>query len=97
METIDQQQIDAWKQQYGRVYKITVAEKTAWFRPANTRLFEQALKLPRHNPIELNQRLLQLLYIGGDKQLSQDANYSIGASTQLKKMLNLPPVELQVV
>jgi len=93
---ISQEQIDAWKKQYGSVYRFTSEDgKIGYFKKPDRKVMDAVAAKATSNPVLSNEILAKTCFIGGDEELiTNDANF-FGLSQKLKGLLQVIEGELQ--
>lgn len=74
-------QIQKWKEQYGKVYKYTVDGKVAYLRAVDRTTFALgASKVSGSGPAKFNEIVIDRIWLGGDEAIRKEDNYYFGLS-----------------
>jgi hypothetical protein len=92
---VTQDQIDKWKKEHGKVFKITVEDKTGFFKKPDRRTLAAAMKFGSSDPMKFNETIAKNCWLGGDEELNKDDDYFMGAATQFGEMIKMKEAEIK--
>ena len=90
---VEQEQIDAWKRQYGSVFYTTADNRIAYFRKPNRKELSYAMRL-QDDPLAMIEMVLKSCRIGGDDTFIKEAEYLMGASALVEKLISVKKTEV---
>jgi hypothetical protein len=94
MEKITEQQIAAWKQQYGDVYKITVDGRECYLKSPSRKGLGYASQAGQNNPMKFNEVLLNDCWLGGDEEIKTNDTLFISIGAHLAKIIDVKESEM---
>ena len=95
MDKVTKTQIAAWKEQYGSIYAITVAKKTAYFKPPDRQIMGFAMAQSTKNPLAVLEALAKNCWLAGDKALLEDDVLFFSLATRLQSLVELKEATLK--
>lgn len=93
MPKATQEQIDAWKSQFGDVFQIEVDGKYAYLKKPDRKTIAYATSI-QQNPIKSDEALLAGCWIWGDEEIKTDNELFLGARRHLPLLLEIKDAEL---
>lgn len=88
-----QEQINSWKAKYGSVFYTTADNRIAYFRKPNRKELSYAMRL-QDDPLAMIEMVLKSCRIGGDDTFIKDAEYLMGASALVEKLISVKKTEV---
>ncbi|MCX8018935.1 MAG: hypothetical protein N2747_00405 [Chitinophagaceae bacterium] len=95
MANVTEQQITEWKKQHGAVFEIKVEDKTAYFKKPSRKTLMYASTVLQNNPLRFNEILMQECFLGGDRELIENDDYFLSASSCLADIIEIKTAELK--
>ncbi len=92
---VAQFQIDAWKKQYGEVYKITVEDKCCFLKTPSRQALGYASVAGRENPLKFNEVILNDAWLDGDKEIKEVDSYFFAACQKIDQLIEVKNSELE--
>jgi hypothetical protein len=89
-----QEQIDAWKKQYGDVFKISVEDKECYVHRPSRKTLSYASSVATKDPIKFNEIMLNGCWIDGDSEIKTDDSLFLSVSAQLAELIQVKEAEL---
>ena len=81
---ITQEQIQAWKEQHGGVFRLPVEDKVAYLREPQMTDFKRAFTaMNKGGDVAFGEEMLNALMIGGDNEIKTDLEYFTPARKRL--------------
>lgn len=93
--TITKQQIDSWKEQYRKVFKITVEGKIAYLKAPDRKTLSYAASIGSKDPMKYNEVLLKNCWLGGDMEIQTDDSLFLSACSQLVDLIEIKEATLE--
>ena len=93
-QEISQEQIDAWKKQYGDIFAIKVDGKTAYLKKPDRRTLSFASVAGQKDPMKFNEIVLENCFIGGDEEIKKDDSLFLAASSKIVELIEVKEAEL---
>lgn len=93
-QEISQEQIDAWKKQYGDIFAIKVDGKTAYLKKPDKRTLSFASVAGQKDPMKFNEIVLENCFIGGDEEIKKDDSLFLAASSKIVELIEVKEAEL---
>lgn len=93
-QEVTQEQIDAWKKQYGDIYAIKVDGKTAYLKKPDRKTLSFASVAGQKDPMKFNEIILENCFIGGDEEIKQDDSLFLAASAKIVELIEVKEAEL---
>ena len=92
MPEITEGQIDAWKAQYGDVFKIIVDDKECYLHKPDRNTLAAVTSIK--NPIKVAEFILNNCWIDGDEDIKTKDDYFLGVSQQLTNLIQVKAAEI---
>lgn len=93
---ITSEHIQAWKEKYKDVFKLTAADgKVGYCRKPNRDEVSYAMTLISGDPLAYHETILKATWLGGDEAIVEDKSYLYGLGAQLDKLLDAKKVEVE--
>lgn len=91
------QRIKELKKQFGLdvVFHIKVDDKEAFFKKPDRQTLGYAMSLAQKDPLGFAESILRDTYLEGDKDIYEDVDYLMGASTQIDKVISIKSAEVK--
>ncbi|AZI53903.1 hypothetical protein EIB75_10635 [Epilithonimonas vandammei] len=93
-QEVSQEQIDAWKKQYGDIFAIKVDGKTAYLKKPDRRTLSFASVAGQKDPMKFNEIVLENCFIGGDEEIKKDDSLFLAASSKIVELIEVKEAEL---
>lgn len=94
-QEVTQEQIKAWKQEYGEIYALPVDDKTAYLRAPKMKDYKRAFTaMKRHGDVAFGEAMLTTLWIGGDEEVKNVDDYFFTARKELMEFFNYEDPEI---
>ena len=90
---VTQEQINSWKAKYGSVFYTTADNRIAYFRKPNRKELSYAMRL-QDDPLAMIEMVLKSCCIGGDDTFIKEAEYLMGASALVEKLISVKKTEV---
>ena len=92
--TVDQKQVDAWKEKHGEVYKINVGDKVCYLKEPSRKALSFAAAAGQTDPLRYNEIILKDCWLAGDEEIQTNNGLFISVSAQLPKLIEIKEAEL---
>jgi len=92
---LTQEQIDDYKQEYGELFLIQVEDKKCYLHKPTRQILDAANASSGKRSSAFNETLLKNCWIAGDKDIVNDDEYFLGASSQLDQIIVFKNAELK--
>lgn len=92
---ITQEQIQAWKQKHGQVFRIVVEDKECYLKAPDRKVMSFATSMGANEPIKFNEMILNQCWLGGDEEIKTNDSYFFGASAQLAGIIEVKTATLE--
>lgn len=89
-----QEQIQAWKAQYGEVFKISVGDKSCYLRKPSRKTMGYAAMASKDNPLKFNEVILDGCWIAGDEEIRTNDDLFMSVSAKVGKLIEIKEAEL---
>ncbi len=95
-KTMNIEQINEWKAQYGGVYELPVDDKIAYLREPKVRDFKRAFTAMQNDgDLAFGEEMINCLMIAGDEEIKTDFEYFNPARKKLMKFFNYDDAEVE--
>lgn len=91
--TATQEQLDAWKVQYGEFFGIVIENKVCYLRKPDRKVLSFASQVGS-DPMKFNEVILKNCWIGGDEEVLTDDSLFLAASSKLDQVIEFKKAEL---
>lgn len=91
---VDQKQIDAWKAEYGDVFKITVDDKVCYLKPPGRKVLSYASTAGIKDPMQFNEVILRECWLDGDEVIKTNDSLFLSVSAKLDQLIQVKEAEL---
>ncbi len=91
---VGQEQIDAWKKQYGKVWAIKVDGHIGYLKKPDRQSLAYSATVAQTNPMKSNELLLNASWLGGSEAIKTDDELFFGASAKLVDLIAVKEGEL---
>lgn len=91
---VTQEQINAWKNEFGDVYKISVEDKDCYLKRPSRKTLAYASSVATKDPIKFNEIILNGSWIAGDEEIKTDDTLFLGVSAKLAEIIEVKEAEL---
>ncbi len=88
------EQLQAWKKQYGDVFAIKVDGHIAYFRKPDRKILSYATVAGSKDPIKFNEILIQNCFIGGSEEIKTNDDLFLSASARIAELIQIKEAEL---
>ena len=88
-------EINEFKKKHGRIFKITAGDKCCLVKTPNRSTIARASIVGEKNPVKFNETILKDCFIAGDEELKTDDSYFLGASKQIKGIIDIKESSLE--
>lgn len=88
-------QIEEFKKEYGDIYLIQVEDKKCYLHKPSRQILDAANASSGKRSSAFNETLLKNCWIAGDKDIVNDDDYFLGASSQLGDIITFKQAELK--
>jgi hypothetical protein len=89
------EQIQEWKEKYGKIFTYTVDEKICYFRPVNRNDYSLAAsKVTSAGPAKFNEILIANTWLGGCDELRKEDKYFFGLIDKIEELMDKQKGEL---
>ena len=92
--TVDQKQVDAWKEKHGEVYKINVGDKVCYLKEPSRKALSFAAAAGQTDPLRYNEIILKDCWLAGDEEIQTNNGLFLSVSAQLPKLIDIKEAEL---
>lgn len=90
------EQIEAWKEKYKTVHKLTIDDKTAYLRKPDRRTLSLAIsKISKGDIIGGSEAILENCWLGGDPKIKTDDDYFMSAVSKVSDLIQIKQAELE--
>lgn len=94
-ETVTQEQIDAWKEKHGEVFKLRIEDKEAFLKSPDRKTLSYASSVATKDPLKFNEILLGNCWLGGDEEIKTNDSYFLAASSKIAEIIQVKEAELE--
>lgn len=95
MKKASQEQIEGWKKKHGKVYQITVEDKTCYLRKPDRNTLAYAISASQQNPLEFGEVILNNCWLAGDEEIRTEDAYFLAAMGKLEGLFEIKQAELK--
>jgi len=92
---LNQEQIDGFKKEYETIFLIEVEDKKCFLHPPTRHVLDAAQAASKKAESKFNEVILKSCWLAGDKEIVNDDNYFLAASTQLTKTIEFKEATLK--
>lgn len=90
------EQIEAWKEQYKTVHKLTIGDKTAYLRKPDRRTLSLAMtKISKGDIMGGSEAILENCWLGGDTEIKTDDDLFMAAVGKVGDLIQVKEAELE--
>ncbi len=93
-QEITQEQINAWKELYEDVWRITVDGKVAYLRSPDRKTLSFASSVGASDPMKFNEILLKNCWLAGDLEIQTNDKLFLSASSKLAELIEIKETEM---
>ena len=87
--------IEKWKKDHGKVFQITVEDKTGYYKKPDRKTLGAAMKFGQGDPMKFNETLAQNCWLGGDEEMRSNDDYFLAAATQFGELVTVKQAEIK--
>jgi hypothetical protein len=91
---VTQEQINAWKELYEDVWKITVDGKVAFLKSPDRKTLGFASSVGASDPMKFNEILLKNCWLAGDMEIQTNDKLFLSASSKLAELIEIKETEM---
>lgn len=88
-------QIQAWKKEHGRIFKIEVDGHVGYFKTPDRKILGFAAVTGDKDPIKYNEAVMNNCFIGGSEAIKTDDSLFLGASAKLGELIQIKEATLE--
>jgi hypothetical protein len=88
------EQIEAWKQQYGKVFGIKVDGHICYLRTPDRKTLSYAASVGSKNAIKFNEIILNNCWLGGSEAIKTNDTLFLSVSGKLHELIEVKEAEL---
>ena len=92
---LTQEQIDAFKKEYGAVFLIEVEDKKCFLHQPSRVILDAASAASAKANSKFNEVIMRSCWLAGDKEMINDDEYFLAASTQLSEVIEFKEATLK--
>ncbi len=92
---VSKEQIHAWKEQYGDVFKVSVDDKSAYLRSPDRKTLSYASSVGSKDPLKFNEIILNGCWLAGDEELKTNDSYFLAVSGKLSEIIQVKEAKLE--
>lgn len=81
------EQIAAWKDKHGKVFKYEVDGRVAYLRPVDRNTYAQAASKVATSPAKFNEVVVKNIWLGGDEAIRDEDGYFFGLSDFVEDLM----------
>ncbi len=89
------EQITTWKNQYKKVFQLTVAGCVGYIKKPGRKELSYASQAGANAPLVFAEAILTSCWIGGDETIKTDDEKFLGVSSQLEKIISVAEAEIK--
>ena len=89
------EQIAAFKQKHGEMFKISVDGKSCLLRKPNRKELSYASVAGKDNPLRFNETILNACWLAGDEEIKTDDTLFLSASAKIADIIEIKEAELE--
>jgi hypothetical protein len=82
------EQITAWKDQHGKVFKYEVDDKVCYLRPVDRTTYSLAASKISTSPAKFNEIIVERIWLGGDDEIRKNDEYYFGLIDFVEELMN---------
>ncbi|MFB6454441.1 hypothetical protein CLV59_109146 [Chitinophaga dinghuensis] len=88
------EQIEAWKNEHGKVYSYKVEGKVCYMRTVTRDIYSLAATKVSSSPAKFNETIINGIWLGGDESIRKEDRYYFGLSDFVEELMNKKKGEL---
>ena len=92
---VSQEQIEAWKAKYQKVFCYEVDGKKIYFKQPDRKTIAAAGVIAKNDPMKYNEILLNNCWLAGDEDIKTDDALFLGVSAKLGELVEIKEAELK--
>lgn len=89
------EQIAAFKQKHGEIFKISVDGKSCLLRKPSRKELSYASVAGKDNPLRFNETILNACWLAGDEEIKTDDTLFLSASAKIADIIEIKEAELE--
>jgi hypothetical protein len=82
------EQINAWKEKYGKVFYYEVDDKICYLRPVDRNTYSLALSKVSTSPAKFNEIVVKEIWLAGDEEIRKNDCYYFGLIDFVEELMN---------
>ena len=94
-EIATQEQIDAWKQKHGDIFKLKIEDKVCFLKSPDRKTLSYASSVATKDPLKFNEILLSNCWLGGDEEIKTNDSFFLAASSKIAEIIEVKEAELE--
>lgn len=91
---ITQEQIDAWKKQFGDVFKVDIDGHIGYLKMPDRKTLSYANTIGDKDPLKFNEMVLNAAWLGGDEAIKTNDSLFISVGPALAQIIKAKDAEL---
>jgi hypothetical protein len=89
------EEIEEFKKEYREVYLITVEDKKCYLHKPTRQILDAAMSASAKRNSMFNEVIMRNCWLAGNKEILEDDDFFMGASTQLDQVIEFKNAELK--
>ena len=90
-----QEEIAKLKAEHGEIFMLTVEDKACIMKTPSRKTLSYASVAGEKDPLKFNEVMLKQCFVVGDPEIRDDDKYFLGASTQMKDLIQVKESKLE--
>jgi hypothetical protein len=82
------EQINAWKEKYGKVFFYEVEDRICYLRPVDRNTYSLALSKISTSPAKFNETVLKEIWLAGDEEITKNDSLYFGLIDFVEELMN---------
>ncbi|MCR4559781.1 MAG: hypothetical protein K5685_06845 [Bacteroidales bacterium] len=91
---VSKEQINTWKKQHKEIFAVKAEGHICYLRKPDRKVLSYVSSLS-HNPIKLNEALLNNCWLGGSEEFKTNDEFFLGLSAKLNGLVQIKQAELE--
>ncbi|MEI6683429.1 MAG: hypothetical protein WCO44_12405 [Bacteroidota bacterium] len=91
---VSQDQIDAWKSKYSKVFAVKVDGHICYLKEPDRKILGYASVAGKTDPLKFNEVIMNSCFIGGSELIKTDLGMFLGASSVIANIIQVKEAEL---
>jgi hypothetical protein len=89
------EEIENLKAKYGKIFKITVGDKSCILKSPTRKDLSYASTVGAKDPLKFNEVILKNCFVEGDREIVDSDEYFLGASSKIQEIIEVKEASLE--